>query len=75
MSAAIKKGVLTWTPTYRDLIRASAVRHGAPFPSDGECDFVLWEKTAFPLAPLKTIRAQVDEFFVHADFAAAGGQP
>jgi len=33
-----------------------------PNASEKECDFILWEKTAFPLCDLETVERQLQEF-------------
>lgn len=38
------------------------VRKYFPDANDKQCDFILWEKTAFPLASMETIRNQLQEY-------------
>ena len=42
--------------TWKDLVRKYF-----PNASDEECDFILWERTAFPLAGAKTVEEQIKE--------------
>ena len=45
--------------TWRDLVRKYF-----PNASDTICDFILWEKTAFPLVPAKEVEKQLQEYQV-----------
>ncbi|WP_303752923.1 hypothetical protein [Bacillus velezensis] len=37
------------------------VRKYFPDANDKQCDFILWEKTAFPLASVETVESQLQE--------------
>lgn len=43
--------------TWRDLVRKYF-----PNASDEECDFILWERTAFPVSSIETIEKQIIEY-------------
>lgn len=43
--------------TWNDLIRKYF-----PDADDKRCEFILWEKTAFPLVPVETIERQLQEY-------------
>ncbi len=43
--------------TWNDLIR----KH-FPDADDNRCEFILWEKTAFPLVSVETIERQLQEY-------------
>lgn len=43
--------------TWHDLIRKYF-----PDADDKRCEFILWEKTAFPLVPVETIERQLQEY-------------
>lgn len=45
--------------TYREL-----VREYLPDADDDECDFILWEKTAFPMCKLDTLKRQIEEYVI-----------
>ncbi|MCF7618583.1 hypothetical protein [Bacillus sonorensis] len=38
------------------------VRKYFPDANDKQCDFILWEKTAFPLVPVETVEKQLQEY-------------
>lgn len=38
------------------------VRKYFPDANDKQCDFILWEKTAFPLVPAETVEKQLQEY-------------
>ncbi|APH36078.1 hypothetical protein J5M77_04105 [Bacillus amyloliquefaciens] len=38
------------------------VRNYFPDANDKQCDFILWEKTAFPLASVEIIENQLQEY-------------
>ncbi|KUL16228.1 hypothetical protein RFN66_03565 [Bacillus paralicheniformis] len=40
------------------------VRKYFPDANDKQCDFILWEKTAFPLVPVETVEKQLREYQV-----------
>lgn len=40
----------------------SLVREYFPNASDKQCDFILWEKTAFPFTGEETIRKHLQEY-------------
>ncbi len=42
---------------YRELVREYFAD-----ADDSECDFILWEKTAFPMCKLETLKRQLEEF-------------
>lgn len=48
---------MTWTELVQDEYHAK----GFAQPCEEECDFVLWEKTAFPFADEPAIRQQIRE--------------
>lgn len=43
--------------TWRDLVRKYF-----PNASDEECDFILWNRTAFPFASVDIIEKQIKEY-------------
>ncbi|MCP4392671.1 MAG: hypothetical protein GY804_00095 [Alphaproteobacteria bacterium] len=39
------------------------IRKFEPDLTDEECDFILWEKTAFPFCDMETVEGQLKDFF------------
>jgi len=46
-------GKKTWIDLVRDYF---------PNASDEECDFILWEKTAFPMCGFDKVKEQLEEY-------------
>ena len=38
------------------------VRKYFPNASDEECDFILWNKTAFPMGRIETVEQQIQQY-------------
>lgn len=52
--------------TWQNLVRGIALGFGRQV-SDDEIEFILWERTAFPVGGLDTTRRQVVEWFTDPD--------
>lgn len=46
-----------------------AVEHGHREPTTEEIDFILWERTAFPMAGADHVKKQVHEYFAQLEQA------
>jgi truncated hemoglobin YjbI len=55
--------------TWADAICEIAAEYGAT-PDDDECNFVLWEMTAYPVADAEYIRGQIRAFYAAPDKVA-----
>lgn len=47
---------------YNNMTWIDLVKHYFPKADDREADYILWEKTAFPLVDLKTVESQLKEY-------------
>jgi hypothetical protein len=50
--------------SYEGMTWNDLVRKYFPNANDKECDFLLWEKTAFPLVPVEEVEKQLQEYQV-----------
>jgi hypothetical protein len=48
--------------TYKNMTWNDLVRKYIPDATDKECDFILWEKTSFPLTDVEDVEEQIKEF-------------
>jgi hypothetical protein len=49
--------------SWRSIVRAVATMHGRPLPDDGECDWLLWERTAWPVCGTAHAVEQLHNWF------------
>jgi hypothetical protein len=49
---------------YENMTWNDLVRRYIPDASDQLCDFILWEKTAFPLTNVEEVEEQIKEFVI-----------
>lgn len=62
------------TMTWGDLVRVVGARHGFLTLNEVDCDFVLWEHTAFPMADAAYVTKQLDRYFEHCAFERDAGR-
>lgn len=60
-----------WVPqdpmTPRCVVRLLAIGHGLPLPTEEDCDFILWERTSFPLGSFaEWVEAADAALYAHA---------
>lgn len=48
--------------SYEGMTGNDLVRRYFPNANDKLCDFILWEKTAFPLIPVEEVEKQLQEY-------------
>jgi len=60
--------------TWLDLVKQRAAAHGVAL-TDTEAEFVLWERTAFPVAGRAEVERQLDEEFMAGAWLKAKEAP